>query len=326
MKLSVIVITKNEAAHIVDCLDSVSFADEFIVVDSGSTDNTVELARDMGATVLQTADWPGFGPQKNRALDLAQGEWVLSIDADERVTPELAAEICRKIGIDAQTGLGIDPGTAPATGARTDPGTVPETAPKTDAGIGRGTVPETDAKDAYEIPRLSEFCGRFIRHSGWWPDPVLRLFRRGMGRFTDAAVHEKVVPVGTWRAGRLNAHFIHYSYPNLDALIAKSNRYSSDAAMMMYARGKRASIFSALGHGFWTFIRIYLIRRGFLDGRQGVVLAVTAAAGSFARYAKLMFLNDEEKRLAARPPGRLDQAGAGDPSEHAAGSGPQRRP
>ncbi|WP_454689548.1 glycosyltransferase family 2 protein [Achromobacter aloeverae] len=251
-KLSVIVITKNEAAHIVACLESVAFADEFIVVDSGSSDNTVELARDMGATVEQTADWPGFGPQKNRALALAQGEWVLSIDADERVTPELAREIRQAI--------------------------------------------ETGDKDAYEIPRLSEFCGRFIRHSGWWPDPVLRLFRRGAGRFTDAAVHEKVVPVSTWRAGRLEAHFIHYSYPNLEALIAKSNRYSSDAATMMYARGKRASIFSALGHGFWTFVRIYLIRRGFLDGRQGVVLAVTAAAGSFSRYAKLMFMGDEDKR------------------------------
>jgi len=284
MKLSVIMITKNEAANIVDCLDSVAFADEFIVVDSGSTDNTVELAREMGATVLQTADWPGFGPQKNRALDLAQGEWVLSIDADERVTPELAAEICRKIGIARGTDTGFDTGKA--------------------SGTGHGTAPDPDARDAYEIPRLSEFCGRFIRHSGWWPDPVLRLFRRGMGRFTDAAVHEKVVPVNGWRAGRLNAHFIHYSYPDLDALIAKSNRYSSDAATMMYARGKRASIFSALGHGFWTFIRIYLIRRGFLDGRQGVVLAVTAAAGSFSRYAKLMFMGDEEKRSAGAEPQR----------------------
>ncbi len=268
MKLSVIVITKNEAAHIVGCLDSVSFADEFIVVDSGSSDNTVELARDMGASVEVTSDWPGFGPQKNRALALAQGEWVLSIDADERVTPELAAEIRRVIA--------------------------------------------SGDKDAYEIPRLSEFCGRFIRHSGWWPDPVLRLFRRGAGRFTDAAVHEKVVPVAgaTWRAGRLQAHFIHYSYPDLDALITKSNRYSSDAAAMMHARGKRASIFSALGHGFWTFVRIYLIRRGFLDGRQGVVLAVTAAAGSFSRYAKLMFLGDEEKRRAADAAGRPGRGGS----------------
>lgn len=249
MKLSVIIIAKNEAKHIVQCLESVAFADEFIVVDSGSTDNTVALARDFGAQVVVTDDWPGFGPQKNRALDLATGDWVLSIDADERVTPELAGEIQSVLA---------------------DP-----------------------KAEAYEIARLSEFCGRFIHHSGWWPDYVLRLFKRGTARFTDAAVHERVVAEGP--ALRLKGHFEHYPYANLDALITKSNRYSSDAAAMMYARGKRATVFSALGHGFWTFIRIYLIRRGFLDGSHGLVLAVTAAAGSFFRYAKLSFMSDERK-------------------------------
>lgn len=249
MTLSVIIIAKNEAAHIIGCLESVAFADEFIVVDSGSTDNTVALARDFGARVEVTPDWPGFGPQKNRALDLATGDWVLSIDADERVTPELAREI--------------------------------------------QAVLAAPQSDAYEIARLSEFCGRFIRHSGWWPDYVLRLFKRGTARFTDAAVHERVVPQG--QALRLQGHFEHHPYPNLDALVNKINRYSSDAAAMMYARGKRATVFSALGHGFWTFVRIYLIRRGFLDGRHGLVLAVTAAAGSFFRYAKLSFLSDARK-------------------------------
>jgi glycosyltransferase involved in cell wall biosynthesis len=260
MKLSVIVITKNEAAHIVACLESVAFADEFIVVDSGSTDNTVELARAMGATVEQTSDWPGFGSQKNRALALAEGEWVLSIDADERVTPELAQEIRQVIR------------------------------------------QESGAHDAYEIARLSDFCGRFIRHSGWWPDRVVRLFRRGKARFSDAAVHEKVVPADASPVGRLRGHFLHYPYPDLDALVSKSNRYSSDAAAMMHARGKRTSVFGALGHGFWTFIRIYFIRRGFLDGRHGLVLAVTAAAGSFYRYAKLMFLSDQKSRETVRRP------------------------
>jgi len=249
MTLSVIIITKNEAKHIVACLESVAFADEFIVVDSGSTDNTVELAREFGARVEITTDWPGFGPQKNRALDLATGDWILSIDADERVTPELALAIQAAIA-----------------------------------------APQADA---YDIPRLSEFCGRFIRHSGWWPDYVLRLFKRGTARFTDAAVHERVVSQGS--VLKLKSHFEHYPYPNLDALINKINRYSSDAAAMMYARGERATIFSAMGHGFWTFVRIYLIRRGFLDGRHGLVLAVTAAAGSFFRYAKLSFMSNASK-------------------------------
>ncbi|NYT76894.1 glycosyltransferase family 2 protein [Alcaligenaceae bacterium] len=246
MTLSVIIITKNESAHILDCLESVAFADEFIVVDSGSTDNTVELARNFGARVEVTSDWPGFGPQKNRALDLATGDWILSIDADERVTPELADEIKEVLA---------------------------------------GT-----STQACEIARLSDFCGRFIRHSGWWPDYVLRLFQRGSARFTDAAVHERV-ELNTGTPRRLKYHFLHYPYANLDALIAKVNRYSSDAAAMMYARGKRATVLSALGHGFWTFVRIYLIRRGFLDGRHGLVLATTAAAGSFFRYAKLSFMS-----------------------------------
>lgn len=221
------------------------------MVDSGSTDGTVELARALGARVEVTADWPGFGPQKNRALDLATGDWVLSIDADERVTPELAREIQATLA-------------AP-----------------------RG--------DAYEIARLSNFCGRDIRHSGWWPDYVLRLFKRGAARFNDVVVHERVVPADGRAPLRLEGHFQHYPYDNLDALITKINRYSSDAAAMMYAKGRRTSVLGALGHSFWTFVRIYLIRRGFLDGRHGLVLAVTAASGSFFRYSKLMFLAEKNK-------------------------------
>lgn len=253
MRLSVIIITCNEADNIVDCLDSVAFADECIVLDSGSTDDTVARARAAGARVETTSDWPGFGPQKNRALALAQGEWVLSLDADERVTPALAAEI--------QAVIAANPSNA-----------------------------------AYTIARLSSFCGKFIRHSGWWPDAVLRLFRRGQGRFTDVAVHEKVVvdaPVSM-----LKAHMLHYTYPDLASAIQKMNRYSSDAAAMMHAKGRRASVGSALGHSMWTFIRIYLVRRGFLDGGQGFVLAVVAAMGSFSRYIKLAYLN---RGLPARP-------------------------
>lgn len=259
VRLSVIIIARNEARHIEACLASVAFADEWIVVDAGSTDDTVARARAYGARVAVTADWPGFGPQKNRALDLATGDWVLSIDADERVTPELAAEVQATLQRHTH-----DQDTLSADAHR------------------------QVLSDAYEIPRLSSFCGKPIRHSGWWPDHVLRLFRRGTARFTDAAVHERVVAKGP--VGRLRAHFTHQAYDNLDALLVKINRYSCDAAAMMHARGKTTSIAGALGHGAWTFVRIYLIRRGFLDGRHGIVLAVAAAAGSFFRYAKLYFL------------------------------------
>ena len=248
MKLSVIIITKNEAAHIGDCLDSVSFADEIIVVDSGSTDQTRQIAEDRGAKVTLT-DWPGFGPQKNRALDLATGEWVLSIDADERVTPELKQEILQ--------------------------------------------VLEQPQADSYQIARLSNYCGRWIRHSGWWPDHVLRLFKRGTARFTDAAVHESVQTSS--RVETLASHFLHYPYTNLEMHIAKINHYSSEAAAMMHARGKKTSVLGAVGHAIWTFIRIYVIRRGFLDGKEGFILAAMGATGSLYRYNKLYFLNKTNK-------------------------------
>lgn len=252
--LSVIIITLNEARHIADCLDSVGFADEVIVVDSGSTDGTRDIAQARGAKVTLTADWPGFGRQKNRALDLATSDWVLSIDADERVTPELAAEIQDVL---RAAGPGV-------------------------------------AASAYRIARLSNFGGRWIRHSGWWPDHVLRLFKRGTARFKDVAVHESVVtgqPVAT-----LESHFLHYPYASLEQFIAKINHYSSEAAAMMHARGKRTSVLGAWGHAVWTFVRIYLLRKGFLDGKEGFILAVMGAAGSFFRYTKLLFLNKRQNK------------------------------
>ena len=243
--LSVIIITKNEAAHIAECLASVSFADEIIVVDSGSADGTVELARKFGALVHQFPDWPGFGPQKNRALALATKDWVFSIDADERVTPALREEIIATLRVPRSSG--------------------------------------------YAVPRLSEFCGKPIRHSGWWPDLVLRLFRRQSGKFTDVLVHESV-SLADGKPGRMHSHLLHYPHPTLDSLIDKVNRYSGDAAKMMFAEGKRAGLPKIVLHSVWTFIRIYFLRLGFLDGRHGFVLAVTAASGNFLRYSKLMFL------------------------------------
>jgi len=249
--LSVILITQNEAAHIGDCIDSIlPLAAQIVVVDSGSTDETVQIARARGATVVVTPDWPGFGPQKNRALDLATQPWVLSLDADERVTPDLAREIRRV----------VDQG--------------------------------EDALDAYNMARLSNFCGRWIRHSGWWPDHVVRLFRCGSARFSDAAVHERVETRG--KVGVLRGHLLHYSYPDMDHAMRKMVRYASDAALMMHARGKRASIWSAIGHATWTFLRIYVFKRGFLDGRAGFMIAAMGAMGSFLRYTKLMVLGQRE--------------------------------
>ena len=241
MTLSVIIIAKNEAEAIRRCLDSVAWADERIVLDSGSTDGTPDLARGCGARVETTVDWPGFGPQKNRALAFATGEWVLSLDADEWVTPELRAEIARAIA--------------------------------------------TASAAAWRMPRSSSYCGRFMRHSGWWPDHVVRLFRRGAARFSDDLVHERLVVDGT--TGTLSAPLMHEAIRDLADARAKMDTYSTASAEMLYRRGVRASTATAVLHGAWSFLRTYVLRAGFLDGREGFQLAVTNAGGTYYRYAKL---------------------------------------
>jgi glycosyltransferase involved in cell wall biosynthesis len=239
-RLSVILITRNEAANIAACLESVAWADEIVVVDSGSTDQTPGICRRYTRNVTVT-DWPGFGPQKNRALDLATGDWVLSIDADERVTPELRVEI-------------------------------------------EAVLAAPDA-EAYELPRLSSYLGQPMRHGGWWPDYVTRLFRRGSARFSEARVHETLQVRG--RVGRLKQHLIHHPFRSLDQVIGKMDSYSSAAAAGMAERGRSAGLGSAVLHGLFAFLRTYLLRGGILDGRLGFVLAVSNAEGAYYKYLKL---------------------------------------
>jgi glycosyltransferase involved in cell wall biosynthesis len=239
MRLSVIIIARNEAANIGACLDSVAFADETIVVDSNSSDATADIAVSKGARVVQRA-FDGFGPQKNHALSLAQGDWVLSVDADERISPELASAIATAIA--------------------------------------------TPAADGYELSRLSSFCGREMRHSGWYPDYVLRLFRRSRARFTDDLVHERVVCDGT--VARLDGMLLHAPVMRLEDALSRMDRYSTSGAAMLAAKGKRVTFMSGISHGLWTFFRTYLLQRGFLDGREGFLLAVANAEGTYYRYMK----------------------------------------
>jgi glycosyltransferase involved in cell wall biosynthesis len=233
------VITRNEEANIGPCLDGLAFCDERIVVDCGSTDRTAALATERGARVV-THEWRGFGAQKNFALSLAQGDWVLSIDADERVSPALAREIERAIA----------DGNA----------------------------------DGYEIPRLSSFVGRAMRHSGWFPDYVLRLFRRGEARFSDDLVHERVICDGP--VGRLAEQLTHDSVVRLEQAISRIDRYSTAGAVMLVASGRRVSFAQGITHGLWSFFRAYVLRLGFLDGREGFLLAVANAEGTYYRYMK----------------------------------------
>jgi glycosyltransferase involved in cell wall biosynthesis len=248
-KLSVIIITKNEAAMIARCLKSVAWADEIVVLDSGSEDDTVKICSELGARVELTSDWPGFGAQKNRALALATGEWILSLDADEWVTADLREEIEKAI-----------------------------------------KQPETNI--AFRMPRLSSYCGRYMHHSGWSPDYVTRLFKRSAARFSDDLVHERLIVDGL--LGSLRQPLMHETLRNLDQLLEKINSYSSAGAEMMAASGKRATLASAIGHGAWTFFRTYFLRSGFLDGREGFMLAVSNAEGTYYRYLKLMLLTEKK--------------------------------
>jgi glycosyltransferase involved in cell wall biosynthesis len=249
-KLSIIIITKNEAANIGACIESVRWADEIIVVDSGSSDDTAAISRELGATV-HVHDWPGFGMQKNRALSYATNEWVFSIDADERVTPGLKAQLIETM---------------------------------TDG-----------SKDGFYVPRLSQFCGRFIRHCGWYPDYVLRLFKRTKGRFSDDTVHERVIVDGN--TGKLTHPLLHYSYLNQADVQRKTEQYATAGALQMLKKGKTTTIADAPLRAGWAFIRTYLLRMGFLDGIAGFHVAMMNTRTTYLKYQQLRTMRSTETAL-----------------------------
>jgi len=248
-RLSLIVIARNEEGSIGRCLRSASFAGETVVVVNRNTDKTVEIARSLGAKVIETPDWPGFGPQKNRALDAATGDWVLSLDADEWIEPALAAEI-------------------------------------------QAVIERSDA-DAYEMPRRSRFCGEIVNHSGWWPDYVTRLWRRGRGRFADVAVHERVIVEG--RTGRLKQPIEHDAIADLDDARGKAARYAKAAADELAEQGKRSSRAKAVVRAGGAFLRTYVWRAGFLDGATGLAVARYNTDYTFQKWAKLAERNAQKK-------------------------------
>ncbi|MFB2763758.1 glycosyltransferase family 2 protein [Marinobacter shengliensis] len=243
MKLSAVLITKNAGPEFAKCLESLAFADEIVVLDSGSTDDTLAVAEQFGARIFQSDEWPGFGPQRQRAQSHARGEWLLWIDTDEVVTPELASSIQHAI----------------------------EKAP---------------AKQVFQVKRLSWFFGRFIRHSGWYPDKVVRLYRREEYGYDDALVHEKVhCPEASVET--LGGDLLHYTATNFPDYMAKSVRYAEDWAEGRARRGKKASLLSACMHGLGAFLKKYFLRLGFLDGKHGFLLAVMSAYYVFNKYAAL---------------------------------------
>ncbi len=241
LPLSAVLITRDAAAQLPDCFASLGFCAEILVVDSGSEDGTAALARAAGARVIET-HWRGFGPQKQFAVEQAAHDWVLCIDADERVSPALAASI--------------------------------------------RTVLPAPTFSAYRFARCNRFMGRYLRHGEGYPDWSLRLFDRRTARWSDDAVHERVIAAGP--VGTLVGDLLHDSAESLERYLDKQNRYSTLAAETALARGKRSSAAKLLLSPLVRFLRFYLVRGGFRDGLPGLVHILVGCYASFAKHAKML--------------------------------------
>jgi len=259
--LSVVIITKNEAARLRTCLASVAFADEIIVIDSGSTDGTVELAKQCGACVLVTSDWPGFGLQKQRGLDMATHDWVLTIDADEWLDDQLALAVTAVV---------------------------------------KDVRDTTGQPSAYEVKRISAFCGQWMHHGSWGKDFAVRLFKRGSANFSSDLVHERLI--FNTKPVRLPGALLHNSITSVHDGLDKLNRYTTGRAMDQRQSGKQGGLAKAITHGMWAFVRSYFIRMGILDGRLGFVLAVLDAHNSYYRYLKLWLIDRDAAQHHLPPP------------------------
>lgn len=242
--ISAVLIVKDEADSLRACLDSVTWCDEIVVMDSGSQDDCLKIAAEFTDKIFTETDWQGFGVQRQRAQAKVSTDWIFMIDADERVTPELKTSI-------------------------------------------QAVVSENDQGSVYETARLSWVFGRFIRHSGWYPDYVTRLYPTCKGHYGDDKVHEKVYFDDGMQVKQLSGDLLHYTYKDMQHYLLKSANYAAAWADQREARGKRASLLQGIIHGIGCFIKMYLVRAGFLDGRQGFLLALLSAHSTFVKYADL---------------------------------------
>ena len=248
-KISVVIITKDEEWNIRDCLESVKWADEIVVVDNGSTDRTLSICQEYRARVFQE-EWKGYSGQKNSAIEKAGNEWVLNLDADERVSPELRQEMQK-------------------------------------------SLEENQDVDGYWIPRKNFFLGNWIRYCGWYPDLNLRLFRKSRGRFGARAVHERVELQG--KALTLTHPLIHETYRSLSDFVQRMDRYSTLAAQEMQEQRREFRLVDVVFRPPSTFLQMYFLRAGFLEGYLGFVLSVLYSYYTFAKYTKLKELWKSEK-------------------------------
>ena len=231
-KLSIVIITKNEEKFITDAINSAIFADEVLVLDSGSTDKTCNIAKKIGARVEQQS-WLGFGAQKNKAVELADNDWVFVLDADERITPELQDEIISTL--------------------------------------------KNPQFDGYRIARLNNFFGKYIKTCGLYPDYSIRLFDRCKGRFNDVTVHESVQIQG--KIDKLKNHMIHLAFDTVEEFSNKQKKYAKLSQ-------KNKSLVKAFISPIWTFLKIYIVRLGFIEGWRGFIIAKVYAQYTFWKYYK----------------------------------------
>ena len=240
-QVSIAIITRNEEKNIKDALDSVREFDEIIIVDSYSTDKTMEICKEYGTNIYQH-EWEGYARQKQKAVDYASGPWVLILDADERLTPELKNEVTKKIA---------------------------------------------DSRyDGYYIPRENYFMGKWIQHSGWWPDHTLRLFKKEVSHVEQREVHEKVIVNGS--IGYMSSPIKHYSYRTISDFVQRMDTYSTLSAKEFIHKSMVSSFGSMLVSPVLVFFKMFFLRQGFRDGIHGYVLAMLYSFYTFLKYVKIL--------------------------------------
>ncbi len=251
--IAVALIVKNEAQHLKACLDTVhDWVDEIVVLDSGSSDNTEEIARGYTDKFYVNPQWPGFGPQRQLAQSYVESDYVLWLDADERVTPELKASILEAVANNATNTI-------------------------------------------YQTARLSWVFGRYIKHCGWYPDRVLRLYPTKLTQYNDSLVHEKVEVSKEMQVANLKGDLIHFTYNDMNHYLVKSAGYAKAWAEQREKKGKKSSISQGILHALGCFIKMYIVKAGFLDGKQGFLLSILSAHSTFVKYADLWIRTETEK-------------------------------